>query len=317
MNAKRLVSCICALAVSSASFMTGFVSAADTADVTLKGAQIEVAAGAKFELAIDLAELAGDAKAGFSGCEFAITYDPAKIKNVQVVEGAALSQTGATGAELNKAPTIGSQVSMVNKGDYNCFDYNIVNKEGADTTVAVLWCTGLESADYWVKDSGTLFTFKGTLTENAKVGDVIPVKIVPITRDENNSMVFGRIDGDKDIKLSSAVAQQGQITVKGSETTTDIVWGDLNCDGSVNAVDFVYMVHAVLNKDGALASGLSEQGVRNGNMFGTLNDDITDADVLDADDLTCLVRYRIESEESPWRNDKNYPAESFSVFATK
>lgn len=314
MNAKRLVSCICALAVSSASFMTGFVSAADTADVTLKGAQIEVAAGAKFELAIDLAELAGDAKAGFSGCEFAITYDPGKIKNVQVVEGAALSQTGATGAELNKAPTIGSQVSMVNKGDYNCFDYNIVNKEGADTTVAVLWCTGLESSDYWVKDSGTLFTFKGTLTENAKAGDVIPVNIVPIARDENKSMVFGRIDGEKDIKLTSTVAQQGQITVTApGPDTKDVFWGDLDCDGNVGAVDFVYMVHAILDDESPAASGLTEQGILNGNMFqgDAAGNDIANPDVLDANDLTCLIRYRIEKDNSVWRQSSSYPMMKF------
>ncbi len=287
MKAKRLVSCVCALAISSASLATGFVSAAD-ADVTLKGAQIEKRAGDAFELNIDLAELTGDATKGFSGCEFAITYDPAKLNKVKVVEGAAFSGTGATGEELTKAPTIGSEVSMVNKSDYNCFDYNIVASEGKDTTIAVLWCTGLESSDYWVKKPGTLLTITGEVSNDAKDGEKIPVNIVPISRDENKNMVFGYIDGDTDKSYTSAVAQQGLITV----IPGDVFWGDLNCNGSVTAADLVAMVQYILDPE---IAHVSEQGVRNGNLYQA--DGVTDPssdDVLNVNDLFLLKKLILE-----------------------
>lgn len=298
MKAKRLVSCVCALAISSASLATGFVSAAD-ADVTLKGAQIEKKLGESFELTVDLAELAGDATKGFSGCEFAITYDPAKLDKVSVVEGAAFSGTGATGAELTKAPTIGSEVSMVNKSDYNCFDYNIVASEGKDTTIAVLWCTGLESSDYWVKKPGTLLTIKGTVNkDNNKVGDKIPVNIVPISRDENKNMVFGYIDGDTDKSYTSAVAQQGQITVTEKNPGVDPglddpFWGDLNCNGSVTASDLVAMVQYILG--GSEIAHISQQGVLNGNLYQADGvTDLTNPDVLDVHDLFLLKKLLLE-----------------------
>lgn len=289
MKAKRLVSCVCALAISSASLATGFVSAAD-AQVTLKGEQIEKKVGESFELNIDLAELTGDAAKGFSGCEFAITYNPEKIKISQVVEGAAFSGTGATDAELSKAPTIGSEVSMVNKSDYNCFDYNIVASSGKDTTIAVLWCTGLESSDYWVKKPGTLVTVKGTVLAGEK-GEKIPVTIAPISRDENKNMVFGYIDGDTDKSYTSAVVQQGLITIS-EDTLKPTLWGDLNVNGSVTAADLVAMVQYILNPE---IAHVSDQGVVNGNLY--QGDGITDYqsdDALDVNDLFLLKKLILE-----------------------
>ncbi len=296
MKAKRLVSCVCALAISSASLATGFVSAAD-AEITLKGAQIEKKAGESFELNIDLSEMTGNATKGFSGCEFAITYDPAKITGVTVEEGAAFSSTGATGEELNKAPTIGDEVTMVHdqNGKYNCFDYNTVASEGKDTTIAVLWCTGLESSDYWVKKPGTLLTVKGTVAADAKAGEKIPVNIVPISRDGNDKMVFGYIDGDTDKAYTSTVAQQGLITVVTDGPGQDLqptLWGDLNVNESVTAADLVAMVQFVLDPE---IANLSDQGIVNGNLYqADGNTDLTSDEILDANDLFLLKKLILE-----------------------
>lgn len=196
---------------------------------------------------------------------------------------------------------------MVNKSDYNCFDYNIVAKEGSDTTVAILWCTGLESSDYWVKEAGTLFTFKGTLTENAKPGDVIPVKIVPISRDENSKMVFGHIDGEKDVKFSSA-AEDGQITVKekSGAQLKPTLWGDLDVNGAVTAADLVAMVQFILDPD---IAHVSDQGIVNGDLFHADGKatDVKSDDVLDANDLFLLKKLILED-----LGQEDFPMEKLS-----
>ena len=142
MKAKRFISAVCALAMTAASAAT-FVNAAGE-QVIIKGDQIEKAPGASFELNFNLDKFDGT---GFSGCEFAIAYDPKQITDVKVAEGAVL-KTGATAAELEKSPTIGEEVTMVNKGKYDCFDYNTAEVDGKNV-IAVLWCTGLDSDKYW------------------------------------------------------------------------------------------------------------------------------------------------------------------------
>ena len=113
MKAKKFISAVCALAMTATSAAT-FVNAAGE-QVIIKGDQIEKAPGASFELNFNLDKFDGT---GFSGCEFAIAYDPKQITDVKVAEGAVL-KTGATAAELEKSPTIGEEVTMVNKGKYD------------------------------------------------------------------------------------------------------------------------------------------------------------------------------------------------------
>jgi len=173
MKAKRFVSAVSALAITASVMSTCVSVSAAGENVILKGQQIESKAGAEFSLDINLAELSGEAIQGFSGCEFAIEYDPAKISIDSIVEGATL-KTGATDAELDKAPGIGDEVTMVNKGNYNCFDYNIVERSGKNV-IAVLWCTGLDSSKYWASKEGTMLTLNGTVYADAKEGEEIPV----------------------------------------------------------------------------------------------------------------------------------------------
>lgn len=288
MKAKRLISGVCALAISSTAIAAGFSVSAAGEDVVLKGQHIEGSAGAEFELTVDIAELNGDAAKGFSGCEFAIEYDPAQIEITGLTQGKALD-TGATSEELKKAPSIGDEVTMIgNKGDYNCFDYNIVSKDDK-TVVAVLWCTGLDSSEYWAKEAGTLFTINGTVSENAKAGDEIPVNIVPIDRDGNKDIIFGYIDGTIDKTYTASVAEQGLITIKDNGTELTPLWGDVNNNGSVTASDIVAMIKFILDPEEA---GLTEQGICNGNLYqGDNNTDLTSDNVLNVQDLILLKKY--------------------------
>ena len=283
MKAKKFISAVCALAMTAASAAT-FVSAAGE-NVIIKGDHVSVAKGGdEFELSFNLAQFAGE---GFSGCEFAIEYDPAKITVDKVTEGASL-KTGATEAELEKSPTIGDEVTMVNKGSYNCFDYNIVEGDGKNT-IAVLWCTGLDSSSYWASKEGALVTISGTVYEGAKEGEEIPVNIVAIDRDGNKDMVFGYVDGNADKVYTSAVSDQGLITIKDEPVITDVLWGDVNDNGSVSASDLVAMMKFMLDSE---AANLTAQGITNGNMDQTDGKtDLTDPLVLGSKDFLALKKY--------------------------
>lgn len=300
MKAKRLVSCVSALAISSAAVFTGFVSAADASDVVLKGEQVTAKAGSEFTLDIDLSQLNGNAAQGFSGCEFAIKYDPTKISNVKITEGDALKNTGATSAEVEKSPTIGDEVPMINGSSYNCFDYNVLADDGV---VAVLWCTGLESSQYWASEKGTLLTVSGTVYEGAGEGEKIPVEIVAIDRDGNKDMVFGYTENDKDVFYTSSVEQQGLITIVKDDQPGDegpsyddlmknVLWGDVNVNGAVSATDLVAMVKFMVDPETAK---VTEQGLVNGNLYqGDKNKDLKSDDIMDAFDLFLLKKYILE-----------------------
>jgi hypothetical protein len=300
MKAKRFVSAVSALAITASVMSTCVSVSAAGENVILKGQQIESKAGAEFSLDINLAELSGEAIQGFSGCEFAIEYDPAKISIDSIVEGATL-KTGATDAELDKAPGIGDEVTMVNKGNYNCFDYNIVERSGKNV-IAVLWCTGLDSSKYWASKEGTMLTLNGTVYADAKEGEEIPVNVVAIDRDGNKDIVFGYVDGGIDKVYSAAVAEQGLIKIvkdsvdqpdpeKGYDDYTPL-WGDVNDNGAVTASDLVAMVKFMIDPE---VADLTNQGKVNGNLDQSdKNKDLTSDTILGARDLVYLEKYLLE-----------------------
>ena len=79
MKAKKFISAVSALVMTASAMATCVSVSAAGEDVILSGDQIECKAGAKFSLSVNLAELNGEAGQGFSGCEFAIEYDPSMI----------------------------------------------------------------------------------------------------------------------------------------------------------------------------------------------------------------------------------------------
>jgi len=300
MKAKKFISAVCAFAMAATS-AASLVSAAGE-QVIIKGDQIEKEAGASFELSFSLDKFSG---IGFSGCEFAIQYDPSLITNVKVKEGSVLS-TGASKAEVDKNSSIASSVVMVNKGEYNCFDYNI--KEGDKlNTIAVLWCTGLDDDKYWAKDTGSLVSITGTVAKGVEAGTKIPVNVVAIPREGNKEMVFGYADGSKDVTYTSAVEQQGQITVveatsedKKYEDYTPL-WGDVDDNGTVSATDIVAMMQANVSMKDA---NLTKQGIVNGNMDQSDGDRDFDSDsILGPLDFKALKKYIL----------RDYTADKFPI----
>ena len=110
--------------------------------------------------------------------------------------------------------------------------------------------------------------------------------MIAIPREGNKTMTFGYADGNKDVTYTSAVEQQGLITVGGSK---DVIWGDVNDDGAVSAKDLVAMMQFLVSPKDAK---LTEQGIRNGNMHQKDgNTDLTSDDVLDVSDFDALKKY--------------------------
>lgn len=297
MKAKKFISAVSALVMTASAMATCVSVSAAGEDVILSGDQIECKAGAKFSLSVNLAELNGEAGQGFSGCEFAIEYDPSMITIDEVAEGAVLKNTNATAAELETSPNIGDEVTMVNKQEYNCFDYNVVKGDGKNT-IALLWCTGLESTKYWAKTEGKLLTLNGTVSKDVKADTKIPVKIVPISRDGNEDIIFGYVNGTTDKVYSAAVAQDGLITVVANPPADDDytkytpLWGDVNDDGSVSAADLVAMIRYMLDPEEA---AVTRQGQVNGNLDqADGNTEFDSPDILGAYDLVLLKKLLVE-----------------------
>lgn len=284
MKAKRLISCVSALALTSVACFSGFVNAA-TSDVVIKGEHIECNAGSDFNLNIDLSQLNGDAAKGFAGCEFAIKYDPSKITIDTLTEGDTLTSTKATEAELKKSSKIGEEVEMINKNSsYNCFDYNKLDKDGI---VTVLWCTGLESKDNWASKAGTILTVNGSVAKDAT--GTAAVEVVPISRDGNDQIIFGCLENDKDKTFTVEVAQQGLITI--TEASNTVIWGDVNNDGLVTAADLVAAVQFILDPD---IADLDAQGIKNGNLFTGDDDKVSADEIINVNDLYLLKKYILE-----------------------
>ncbi|MDO5561062.1 MAG: cohesin domain-containing protein [Oscillospiraceae bacterium] len=285
MKVKRFISGVAAMAVSTALMVPCMAFAADTdtnTDIQLSGQHVNAQAGSQFSMNFDLSKVPAQ---GFSGCEFAITYDPTLVSGITISEGDALNSQ-ATSAELGISPEIKDNNAMVNKGDYNCFDYNFVTGSGK-TTIALLWCTGLKESKFWTADEGTMFTISGTVSPDAKPGDEVEFSIVPIDRDGNNQLLFGYTDGDKDYAYSTSVVQDGLLSI-GYEP----FWGDVNCNGTVSASDLVAMVQYMIAPE---KSPVSDQGKVNGNLYqGDGITDLTDTDIFKGFDLYYLKLLLLE-----------------------
>lgn len=332
MKAKKLVSSILAIAMIATSMSHNVFAA--TGDVVLEGAQVQSKIGGDFSVNFNLTSVPST---GFSGSEFAIKYDPTKIK-IESVTAGSITNTGATEAELTMSPTFNEERVMVNdeNSPYNCFDYNIMDDDGL---LAVIWCTGLEDSKYWINKSGTFFTVKGKVSSSAKVGEKYDLEIVPINRNTNEQIIFGYVENEKDSLYTAKVTQDGQVeiidddvvttvtttvtTTTTSETTTsstttvssgtekEPVWGDMTLDGIVRTNDIVYMTQYLL---GDLEA--SEQSLLNGNVKYDLKDGKNNVDM---NDLSKFKQYFLkvfdnfkklgpdtEEEVALWKSSSDY-----------
>jgi hypothetical protein len=106
--------------------------------------------------------------------------------------------------------------------------------------------------------------------------------MIAIPREGNKTMTFGYADGNKDVTYTSAVDQQGQITVVTDPTPEDELkplWGDVNDDGVAGtAKDIVAMMQYMVSYEDA---NLTKQGIVNGNL--DQSDGLTEKDLSDKD----------------------------------
>ncbi len=294
MKAKRMIAS--ALVLSMLASATAAWSASATDQVTLSAEKVEAKAGSTFTLNVSLSDVPS---AGIGICDFAVTYD-ASIVSITEVTAGAITDTGADEAATaysSEAPT---------------FDTNIKNAG----TINVSWNTGLSDSSYWIQKDGVFMTIKGTVSADAKVGDVSEFKFAPVDRaasgsssDKNADLLIGYLDADWNGVAYDVATSNGSVTVvgdtvvtttvagttTGAPTTTTTVskatsklpesalYGDVNLDGSVTLADLV-----TFQKQQRGAMEFNAQAEVNANV------DLTDPEV-NAADVTALLKFLIGS----------------------
>ena len=182
MKAKRMIASALVLSMLASATAAWSASAAD--QVTLSAEKVEAKAGSTFTLNVSLSDVPS---AGIGICDFAVTYD-ASIVSITEVTAGAITDTGADEAATaysSEAPT---------------FDTNIKNAG----TINVSWNTGLSDSSYWIQKDGVFMTIKGTVSADAKVGDVSEFKFAPVDRaasgsssDKNAGLHIGKLEAER------------------------------------------------------------------------------------------------------------------------
>lgn len=214
MKIKRVLASFLALATV-ASATAAMVSAAATGSLKVSVEDTTAKAGGEFTLNVNLSNVPDG---GIMACDFAVSFDPSLVTITGVEEGE-IGKTGAAEAEL--ALDGGLASSMLEGGDYSCFDYYVTENQ-----ICALWATGLEDSKYWIKDDGVYMTISGTVKEGVKAGTEIKLDIVPVERETypgsgtmNTDIILGYLDGTSTPVSYEYELKSGTITVEGDETT--------------------------------------------------------------------------------------------------
>ena len=266
MKIKRVLASFMALATV-ATATVAIVSAAATGSLKVSVEDTTAKAGEEFVLNVNLSNIPST---GIMGVDFAVSFDSSLV-TISGVEEGPIGKTGAAEAEL--ALDGGLASSMLDGGDYSCFDYYVT-----DNQICALWATGLDDSSYWIKDDGVYMTISGTVKENVEAGTKIKFDVVPVERETypgsgtmNTDIILGYYDGSGDPVIYNVEVESGIITVEGKETnkptetepteteptetepteteptTTDEelpsdfepLYGDVNLDGDVSITDVV------------------------------------------------------------------------------
>ena len=253
-----------AAAMAMASFSASVASAAD---VGLKIGSETKKAGETFKIDV---ELSGVPSGGLSSVDFAISYDPSIVS----ITGVELGSAGSTGAASQEGSDLGETVFSWYK---------------ADKEIVIIWSTGLSDSTYWIKKDGILATISGTVSSNAKNGDVCDLKAKAVGRPEypkggdNSDILFSAV---ADISTDyTANITNGKITVDdGSSQETDppaqAKIGDVDCNGDVNIADAILL--ARFNAEDTDITVTTQ---------GKVNAQCVEDGVIDGNDLAALCEY--------------------------
>jgi len=201
MKATKTIAGAVALAVlASTAFSIG--AAAADASVTLNAANVTAEAGGEFSVDISLT---GVPATKVQIMDFAVDIDNTYLT--------------VTEASIGKAADTGAANADGTNSSAPVFEASIHGRE-----VDVLWTTGANS-DTWIGSDGVVLTLKGTVAAGAENGTVVPVKLIPVSRETydgsgtaNTDICIGVLNG-KNAQAYDVTIKDGSVTI-GSKTTT-------------------------------------------------------------------------------------------------
>lgn len=235
------------------------VAADDTVQITVSNETAQV--GGTFKVKVSVADIPAD---GIQCLNFALEYD-SKLITIDSVEAGAATKTGAEGADTSS--------SML--PNFNSFS------EG-EGVVAVMWSTASD-ASYWLKSGGEFVTVSGTVSANAKDGDVASIKVIPTKRDTytgsgvaNKAIDCGYTKGEEVVKYAVKTTDGSvSVGVPAPTGSGNYLKGDANCDGKVNVSDAVAVLQYIANQS---KYSLTADGIKNGDCDGSAG--ITGGDAI-------------------------------------
>lgn len=281
MRTKRMIAgLVAAVALSSVS-ASAIVTAADDFSVSIS--KTEAAAGASFELTLDLTNIPST---GINACDFGISYDSSLVTIDEVNLG-----------------SLAKDVSSVEGTLPEPFECNIETG-----VISVMYALGTTDSAYFLNGTGTFLNISGTVKADAAAGSDAEFKIVPVDRavtpgssTTNSTVVFGYMSADETTTIYEPVFTAGNVHVLGGETeettepdttpseTTEPVtedipdgtkYGDVNLDQRVNVSDVVTLNMYLLNTE---TNALQPEGKANA--------DCVRDNVIDSADSALILGY--------------------------
>lgn len=239
---------------------------ANAADSVLIGVA-DVTAHAGETVAIDVS-LGTVPATGLCAVEFAVEFDPSLVTINNVTAGE-ICDTGAESAESAIDASLADTT----------FDWNVV-----DNQICITWVTGLTDSNYWIQDDGVFVTIEATVSEDA-AGATADFTVAPIARStypgssaQNADILVGYLDNSGAAVNYASTSDGGTLTVLGG--TGGALYGDVNCDKSIDIVDIVLLAR--------YASQDSEVSVT---AEGVKNADCDASGAIDASDITAISLY--------------------------
>ena len=232
MKLTKVISTLAAVTVSVVSMGITAVQSSAADEITVSVGSVTAEAGDEFSVDVELSNVPAS---GIQGLEFAVKYDSSLITVTTVTEGS-ISKTGASEAELDKDSGLAD--SAVNDS-YSALSYDINTK---NSVVNLIWLTGLDSSDYFIKKDGVFVTISGKV--NAGASGKAELEVVPISRagiSGSTNDVYISIGGsDKEIvpaiKNGTVTISSGGSESSGASSEADML-GDATCDSIVDLRD--------------------------------------------------------------------------------